>query len=84
MPAAYCKICGETKTHYSVDANCILIDLECGHVLNWADGALLHKSQFLATFGATTISAPKVGIRAFGVIGSLTSLVQNIGSSPNS
>ena len=48
------------------------------------EAALLHKSQFPTTFGATIISAPKVGIRAFGVIGSLTSLVQNIGSKPNS
>jgi len=45
MPAAYCKICGETRTHYHVDANCILIDLNCGHVFNWADGECYTKEQ---------------------------------------
>ena len=45
MATAYCKICGDTKTHYPVDANCILIDLECGHVFNWADGNCYTKKQ---------------------------------------
>ena len=46
--------------------------------------ALIHKSQFPITFESTAISDSKVGIKAFGTIGSLTALTQNTGSRFNS